>query len=366
MEQFETIIGSIYEAAAGQKDWSEALGDMSRATNSQGSVLVSFTERGRLLGSSDSAAETTDTYLAEKWYLLDERYKGVPTMRERGVAVDHYFISDDEIARSQYYQDFIIKRGIPWWAGLYVPADKEIWCLASLRGTAQGPFGQVDRDLLLRFTQHLSRALTLSRAVQKTRTTAMLAILEEMSTASFALAATGKVLAFNSLAQALLGDGLAISSDCLYAVNPADDLRLQKAISAGIARRPYIEQAPAAVSVRRMGKRPLAVRMLSLSDKLRSAFDGLAAIVLVTDPHNIAASDETTLRALFNLTPAEARLAARMVDGASLREAAESLAIEETTARQYAKQVMAKSDTHRQSEFVALASRLLHPVIRRR
>jgi DNA-binding CsgD family transcriptional regulator len=105
--------------------------------------------------------------------------------------------------------------------------------------------------------------------------------------------------------------------------------------------------------------------MLSLSEKLRSTFEGLAAIALVTDPQAAAPNLEATLRILFNLTGAEARLAAHIVAGTSLREAAENLAIEESTARQYVKQVMAKSETHRQSEFVALANRLLHPVIRR-
>jgi DNA-binding CsgD family transcriptional regulator len=211
----------------------------------------------------------------------------------------------------------------------------------------------------------LSRALTLYRAVQRTRTDSVLAILEEMSTASIACAANGKILAFNSLAKKILGDGLFISNDRLHAEEAADDLRLQQFISAGIAPYPRFDQAPAAVAIKRAGKRPLAVRMISLSQKLRSAFDGLAAILLVTDPHSVVASDAATLRAFFNLTAAEAGLAARLVDGASVREAAESLAIEESTARQYAKQVMAKSETHRQSEFVALAARLLHPVVRR-
>lgn len=364
MERFESIIGSLYEAAAGQESWYTVLDELSAATRSRGSVLISITDRGRLLGFSDSVAETADTYVAEKWYLLDERYKGVPAIRTHGVAVDHDFTSDEEIAKSQYYQDFAIKRGIPWWAGLHLPTDKGIWCLSSFRTSEQGPCDLVDKSLLLRFKPHLSRALTLYRVVQEANTGAVLAILEKMSTASFAFAANGKVVAFNALAQRLLDDGLAITKDCLYAANAADDLCLQELISLSLAKHSYANQVPAVVTVRRVGKRPLVVKMISLADRLRSAFGGLAAIALVTDPHAKAPSDEAMLRAIFNLTAAEAKLAARIAAGVSVREAARSLAIEESTARQYAKQVMAKSETHRQGEFVALATRLLHPVVR--
>jgi DNA-binding CsgD family transcriptional regulator len=68
------------------------------------------------------------------------------------------------------------------------------------------------------------------------------------------------------------------------------------------------------------------------------------------DPRHIAS--------VFALTPAEARLAAAVADGRSLESIAESSGVSLTTARNQLKSVLSKTDTHRQSELVALLARL--------
>lgn len=65
-----------------------------------------------------------------------------------------------------------------------------------------------------------------------------------------------------------------------------------------------------------------------------------------------------TLRGAFGLTPAEARLAARLAGGDTLEHAADALNVTKETARSQLKQVFAKTETHRQSELVALLARL--------
>ena len=64
------------------------------------------------------------------------------------------------------------------------------------------------------------------------------------------------------------------------------------------------------------------------------------------------------LSKIFGLTFAEAKLAAALADGTSLEEAAEELHISRETARSQLKIVFGKTDTHRQSQLVALLSRL--------
>jgi DNA-binding CsgD family transcriptional regulator len=60
----------------------------------------------------------------------------------------------------------------------------------------------------------------------------------------------------------------------------------------------------------------------------------------------------------FSLTPAEARLASLMASGMSLEDAAEKLTIARQTARTQLKAIFMKTGTHRQSQLVALLSRL--------
>lgn len=64
------------------------------------------------------------------------------------------------------------------------------------------------------------------------------------------------------------------------------------------------------------------------------------------------------LQDAWAMTRAEARVARRLAEGASLKQIAKALGISEETARTHAKRAMQKSDTHRQAELVALMLRL--------
>lgn len=82
----------------------------------------------------------------------------------------------------------------------------------------------------------------------------------------------------------------------------------------------------------------------------RSAPSG--AFVFVA-PDREAAGDEAHMyRETFGLTPAEARLAARLKDGLSLKEASEDLGISVNTARNQIKSVFEKLGVNRQSDLI--------------
>lgn len=62
--------------------------------------------------------------------------------------------------------------------------------------------------------------------------------------------------------------------------------------------------------------------------------------------------DERALIALYGLTRGEATLAAKLVQGKTIEEAAGDLFISEHTARTHLKRIFMKTDTHRQPELV--------------
>jgi DNA-binding CsgD family transcriptional regulator len=61
---------------------------------------------------------------------------------------------------------------------------------------------------------------------------------------------------------------------------------------------------------------------------------------------------------VFGLTPREAELAACLSAGETVEQAAETLNISPAHARQRLKVVLGKTNTHRQSELIALLARL--------
>jgi DNA-binding CsgD family transcriptional regulator len=60
------------------------------------------------------------------------------------------------------------------------------------------------------------------------------------------------------------------------------------------------------------------------------------------------------MRALYGLTPAEARLADLLLEGCEVREAADRLRTTLETARFHLKRVLAKTGTRRQTELMRL------------
>jgi DNA-binding CsgD family transcriptional regulator len=78
------------------------------------------------------------------------------------------------------------------------------------------------------------------------------------------------------------------------------------------------------------------------------------AAVHVFDPASRPVATAERLRALYGLTPAEAGLAQALAAGRSLHEYADDAHVTCQTARWRLKQVLAKTDTHRQAELVRL------------
>jgi len=89
------------------------------------------------------------------------------------------------------------------------------------------------------------------------------------------------------------------------------------------------------------------------------AGSGGGVIVFVSDHDKRRDFPTSALSELWELTPAEARLTARLSSGLGLAEAAAELTIEVSTARQYLKRVFAKTGTSGQSELVLLVGRAL-------
>lgn len=85
----------------------------------------------------------------------------------------------------------------------------------------------------------------------------------------------------------------------------------------------------------------------------------ICSILVLIDLNECHRPSIDILRLAFGLTVAEAKLAARLASGDSLRCIASDQNISVATVRAQLKRVLAKTHTHRQAEFVALVNRLV-------
>jgi DNA-binding CsgD family transcriptional regulator len=106
---------------------------------------------------------------------------------------------------------------------------------------------------------------------------------------------------------------------------------------------------------RRSGRRGFQILVTPLAlPAARSGHPSAAAALFVSDPERSVGGIDEVLRGYYGLTPAEVRLAALLMDGRSLEEAAEHLELSRHTVRSQVKRIFSKTETRRQSELVRL------------
>lgn len=98
---------------------------------------------------------------------------------------------------------------------------------------------------------------------------------------------------------------------------------------------------------------------IKLSNLAANALADCQALVILIDLEEQPHTSETALRITFHLTPAEARLAARLSTGESLDSATEAIGISKETGRNQLKSIFLKAGVKRQSELVAMLSLFL-------
>ena len=113
------------------------------------------------------------------------------------------------------------------------------------------------------------------------------------------------------------------------------------------------------VALPRKERGPLLAYPARLRPTTSNALADCQAIIVLVDPDARGNPTEATLRSVYKLTGAGARLAIQLSTGEALDRAAERLSISKETSRTRLKSIFAKLGVHRQAELVAVLSTLL-------
>ncbi|PJE30987.1 regulatory protein, luxR family [Pseudooceanicola antarcticus] len=160
-----------------------------------------------------------------------------------------------------------------------------------------------------------------------------------------------QVLHANAAATAFCqeGSGLRLCSHLHAEVDPP---HLRQTLQAALARNP--SQAPVApVPLERPDRAQGPILLLSSLGR-QVGSDAPALMVLIVDPGRRVAPEPALLREALRLTPTEARIASLLAGGLRSDAIAETLGISPATVASHLKSIFAKTETHRQTDLVAL------------
>lgn len=376
MTRVETIhraIRHVYEAALAPDDWPSAIVSVTEAIGAPKAMLHVKAMQADSSFAISAGLETEHARRLQQEFetRLPGWIKAIPVgtpLRQTSA------ISDAAFRRSDIYNEAVRPAG--GFYGIVAPLvrvpDRQVhFCAGRNLGAAN--FSDDDLDAASLIVPHLTTALQVRNrlAAADLRAKGAYDVITQLNIGVVLLDAAMRPIFANRCAEALArsGDGLLLTGKEVSASRPADAKGLRDAIATAIslndvgrdageaAIRP---QVPMRCYLSRKPPRlPLVVRVLpvSASDAQQGISAGTRAALFVIELDKPVGVDPTVLAATFHLTRREAALAALLARGMDLAEAASQSGIGIGTARGYLKQILAKTDTHRQAELVSLLLR---------
>jgi PAS domain-containing protein len=144
--------------------------------------------------------------VSEGWYWRGQFAARAYAARHAGFLTDLDIFKRDELDQEPLYRDFFRSQGVGWVAGTAIPiptGEKVSFVLA--RQIEQGPFERATLQKLDELRPHLARSALMSARLQLERARIASEALAALGLPTLVLNEQGKVLAVNSLIEALTG-----------------------------------------------------------------------------------------------------------------------------------------------------------------
>jgi DNA-binding CsgD family transcriptional regulator len=369
----DEVITSLYEAAADAALWRLALAKL--ADLFRPSFAGHFFSWDRDKNITFAEVDREELAAANEDYVnyygsIDPRAALAARGRVGVPFACHHHFDDRYVAKSEFYQDFMLKIGGRYVSGLKLFENDRLLTITSVhRNTRQGPFEETDLRLLKQLQPHLSQAANLFHKFNDLRAAndRAAAGLDHVPWGVLVADRTARILEMNAAAEAHLrkADVLKAANGRLFTIAPAATASLHAAISAACSAAGGQDRPPGGVVRvdRTSGSGYLAILVAPLRQAACTITTAATAgaILFISDSEARPRLASEWLRALFGLTAAEASVALSIAAGKTLEEIAEMNAVSKNTVRVQTQSVLEKMGVQRQSEIVRLVLSIPNP-----
>jgi DNA-binding CsgD family transcriptional regulator len=369
----EELIDRIYEAAALPEFWPAVLDDLT-AAGSGFATIMSTSRRlenarsstsatpGCALGKGDwrwvasrDGVELTKQYFAEKWQKRTDRMDRLIRAQHPGFLGDLDIYAREEVDREAIFKDFLWPRGLGWGVGtaISVPTG-DLLVFDIERRLEAGPVEPETVRRLDMLRPHLARAGFLSCRLAFERMRGAVLALEQIGLPACLIGHNLRIMAANPRLEAILDRLIQDRSHRIGLVNSNADALMAEALNqlnlpgSGLVRSipvPAVDEQP-----------PMILHLIPIKRSANDIFSGVAAILVVTPVVPAEAPTAEVLQGLFDLTPAEARVARAIAKSETIEAIAKAFGVSEGTVRNQLKAVFAKIGVARQIDVALLLS----------
>ncbi len=360
-EGLSELVGLAYESASAPDGWAvflERVAEALRSTAPALNLLGKERGPGTLWIWPGCDPEWLRRY--EEYFLPRDlrRQRINASIPEGAIFVGHEILPDEELLRSEFYNDFLRPQGFfHIMGGVPIKEPERMAVIRFIRSRRAKPFAERDKRLLGTLMPHLSRALRLHwefAGLRAERDGARDA-LNQLREGVILLDRQGEVLATNERARRILerGDGLLPCDGRLSASDPGEQARLDRALETAHAG----DGGTGATLLisRPSGGRPLSLRVERLAGGVVDLVTKRAVIaVFIDDSVGDALPSVEVVSDTLGLTAQQARLVVALAAGRRLKEIAAGLGITYQTARTHLANIRKRTGAHSQKDVVRL------------
>jgi DNA-binding CsgD family transcriptional regulator len=340
--------------------WPEVLDELGRIADAPGASLFMLKNNAQYCITSPEPRQRAQQMIKEGWLGRGQIISRLFAQRHSGFLIDIDFFTPEELEQEPIYRDVWRPQGVGWGmaTAIPIPTGENVMFVLSRR-TEHGPFDRASAQRLDELRPHLARSVLISARLQLERAHAASKALSAMGIPALVLDESGKVLAANTLIEGMSGwvQWRAFDRVCLND-NIADHwlhdviASINSETGSGVRSFPVRDAQANAIMV---------AHVIPIRLSARDVFLRCASVLAMTPVKPPQAPPVELVQSLFDLTPAEARVARGLAAGKTVENIASEADVSLNTVRTHVRGLLEKTGCNRQAEVIALLAGIVPP-----
>lgn len=354
MQTEADLVDDIYEAAIVPERWPRLLDEIARRHDAAlGSIFTTRPDGTIRWIGTDAAAK-----LFAEFQSLDPPVEPIRLRRAAELELEGFYtdldLGDPSIFEHPAYTQFLYPRNYGWFAAAtFQLPNGDSAGVGFERYRDRGPFEPSAIDSLNDLRPHLGRAAVLSVQAGLQRAQSMAEALNTVGIPGAVLNTNGQLFVANARFEALMPAVVADRRHRVCLTNSRADELLRDAIER-LRTRGAPGQSRSIPVAARDDRPPLIFHIVPVRGAAHDIFSQGLAILTATPVDRSAVPAAEVLQVLFDLTPAEARVARAIAQGKSVEAIAIANGVSRETVRTQLVSILRKTGLNRQAELVAL------------
>ncbi len=383
-QEIEDIIDAFYASSIGEASTLDAVRLLQASFGAASAQIFSMASNETVTFSETIVAHNPSTHAAVSEKIIEENWEGLEvgvdprmayssTLPAGFVFHDYQFISDREIDKHPFYQEFLRKFDLRYdiGANLEVASPTDQTLLSFNHSETQGAISAEQMTAFGLIVPHAQRAMKMRRQLQETQSVkqSLMTLLDNRGTGIALLDRQGNVVEMNATLTKMLAsdDGLTLTGRRLRPSSAFDQRHFDELLAELLRPADFQPKSFRETLIHRpSGKHHYIVNAVPINAQREILRDNLSietarsikAVLSISDPVHSRTPDVSLVRSYFGLTYKEALIACDLASGITLSQAATKRNITNQTARSHLKSIFSKTAITRQSDLVRLIANL--------